>query len=243
MAVGGFMAEYKRLDKLLGELGIGTRSQIKEAAKKGRITVNGTPVKDTSLKVNPEQDDICMDGVRLSYVEYEYLMLNKPAGVISATEDGAHTTVLNLITDSVRNDLFPVGRLDIDTEGLLLLTNDGALAHRLLSPKKHVDKTYYLKTDTPIPETAVALMGAGFVVDEELTALPAKLEILGAQEAYLTIHEGKFHQVKRMMHAVGCEVTYLKRISMGPLVLDEALEPGAYRRLTEEELAALRRQE
>lgn len=234
------MAERKRLDKLLGELGIGTRSQIKEAAKKGRITVNGTPVKDTAAKVDWQTDLICMDGVRLAYVKYEYIMLNKPAGVISATEDGKHKTVLNLITDRTRKDLFPVGRLDIDTEGLLLLTNDGELAHRLLSPKRHVDKTYYLTTDVPIPKTAVSLMAEGFAVDEELTALPAKLELLDENKAYLTIHEGKFHQVKRMMHAVGCEVTYLKRISMGSLVLDEALEPGAYRALTEEELSALR---
>lgn len=234
------MAEQKRLDKLLGELGMGTRSQIKEAAKKGRITINGIPVKDTAVKVDWQRDMICMDGACLTYVDYEYIMLNKPAGVISATEDGRHETVLNLITDSARRDLFPVGRLDIDTEGLLLLTNDGALAHKLLSPKRHVDKTYYLVTDTPIPETAVTLMAEGFAVDEELTALPAKLELLDDNKAYLTIHEGKFHQVKRMMHAVGCEVTYLKRISMGSLVLDEALEPGAYRRLTEDELLALR---
>lgn len=234
------MAERKRLDKLLSELGMGTRSQIKDAAKNGRITINGVPVKDAAAKVDWQTDAVCMDGVPLTYVDYEYIMLNKPAGVVSATEDGRHITVLNLITDSTRKDLFPVGRLDIDTEGLLLLTNDGALAHRLLSPKHHVDKTYYLVTDTSIPVTAVSLMAEGLAVDEELTALPAKLTLLDDCRAYLTIHEGKFHQVKRMMHAVGCDVTYLKRISMGSLVLDESLEPGAYRRLTEDELLALR---
>lgn len=234
------MAERKRLDKLLGELGKGTRSQIRDAAKKGRITINGAVVRDTAVRVDWQTDMVCMDGVCLTYVDYEYIMLNKPAGVISATEDGRHKTVLNLITDSARRDLFPVGRLDIDTEGLLLLTNDGVLAHGLLSPKRHVDKTYYLITDKPIPERAASLMAEGLVADEELTALPAKLELLAENKAYLTIHEGKFHQVKRMMHAVGCEVTYLKRISMGSLVLDGTLAPGAYRRLTEEELSALR---
>lgn len=234
------MAEQKRLDKLLGELGIGSRTQIREAAKKGRITVNGAVVKDTAAKIDWKTDRVCMDGVPLTYVDYEYIMLNKPAGVVSATEDGRHTTVLDLITDSARTDLFPAGRLDIDTEGLLLVTNDGALAHRLLSPKRHVDKTYYLKTDVPIPKTAVSLMAEGFKVDEELTALPARLEISDGNTAYLTIREGKFHQVKRMMHAVGCEVTYLKRISMGSLTLDETLEAGAYRRLTEEEIRSLR---
>ena len=235
------MADQKRLDKLLGELGIGSRSQIKEAAKKGRITLNGVTVKDTGIKVDWEQDVVCLDGELLTYVDFEYIMLNKPAGVVSATEDERQKTVLDLIGDSVRRDLFPVGRLDLDTEGLVLLTNDGALAHGLLSPKRHVDKTYYLETDVPIPTEAVSLMAAGFQVDEELTALPALLELVEEKKAYLTIHEGKFHQVKRMMQAVGCQVTYLKRISMGSLMLDPSLKPGEYRRLTEEELSALRR--
>lgn len=235
------MSELKRLDKLLSELGVGTRSQIKEAAKKGRISVNGKVVRETSQKVNSKSDEICLDSVPLTYVEYEYIMLNKPIGVVSATEDGRHRTVLDLITDSVRRDLFPVGRLDIDTEGLLLLTNDGKLAHRLLSPKHHVEKTYYLTTDKEILPQAVWQMAEGLRVDEEFTALPAKLEIIEKNSAYLTICEGKFHQVKRMMEAVGCKVTYLKRISMGSLTLDETLNPGEYRKLTHDELDKLRR--
>ncbi len=235
------MSELKRLDKLLSELGVGTRSQIKEAAKKGRISVNDKVVRETSQKVDSKNDEICLDSVPLTYVEYEYIMLNKPIGVVSATEDGRHRTVLDLITDSVRRDLFPVGRLDIDTEGLLLLTNDGKLAHRILSPRHHVEKTYYLTTDKEIPLRAVWQMAEGLRVDEEFTALPAKLEILGKNSAYLTICEGKFHQVKRMMEAVGCKVTYLKRISMGSLTLDETLNPGEYRKLTHDELDKLRR--
>ena len=233
------MAEKIRLDKLLCELGLGSRTEIKTYAKKGRITVNSAAIKDTGIKVDPLVDVICLDGNRLTYVEYEYIMLNKPAGVISSTEDGKTKTVIDIIT-SKRNDLFPVGRLDIDTEGVLLLTNDGELAHRLLSPKRHVDKTYYLETDSDIPAEAVSIMKQGFKVDDELTALPALLEIIDKRKAQLTIHEGKFHQVKRMMHAFGCEVIYLKRISMGPLLLDARLQPGEYRYLSDKEITDLK---
>lgn len=237
------MAEQKkgsiRLDKFLAEMGRGTRSQIKEMARKGRISVNGQVVRQSDLKIRPEEDLVSLDGAAVAYARMEYYMLNKPQGVVSATEDGRYQTVTQLITGALRSDLFPVGRLDIDTEGLLLITNDGALAHNLLSPKKHVDKVYYARIAGQMPPDACARMKEGVVLEDGTKTLPAQLEILGADEVRLTIHEGKFHQVKRMFEALGCQVTYLKRLSMGPLTLDENLAPGEYRPLTEDELAAL----
>ena len=166
--------------------------------------------------------------------------MNKPAGVISATEDTRDRTVLDLLEGQQRKDLFPVGRLDRDTEGLLLITNDGELAHRLLSPRNHVDKVYFARLDAPVGETECRLFAEGLKVDETLTAMPAALEILEpGNEVKVTIREGKFHQIKRMFAAVGREVLYLKRLSMGPLALDGSLPPGAYRRLTEEEESAI----
>lgn len=237
-----------RLDKLLAEMGIGTRSQAKDMAKKGRITVNGTPVKKADLKVDPERDVIAVDGQPIAYAAFEYYMLYKPQGVVSATEDKVHETVVGLITKRKRNDLFPVGRLDIDTEGLLLITNDGDLAHRLLAPKKHVDKVYEADVAGKLPEDAVRRMKEGLTLTDGTVTLPADLVILDTREdgdgetisrIQLTIHEGKFHQVKRMFESIGCHVVYLKRLSMGSLKLDESLKPGGYRPLTEEELAAL----
>lgn len=183
-------------------------------------------------------------GTPVDFVAYEYIMLNKPAGVVSATEDKRDRTVLDLVKDARRKDLFPVGRLDKDTEGLLLLTNDGKLAHRLLSPKHHVAKVYYARVQGVMTEADVQRFKEGFAVDDELTALPAELEILSVCEGdtceiRLKIFEGKFHQVKRMVQAAGKEVLYLKRLSMGPLVLDAALAPGEYRSLTEKEQEAL----
>lgn len=168
----------------------------------------------------------------------EYYMLNKPAGVISASEDRRERTVVDLITTKKRNDLFPVGRLDRDTEGLLLITNDGDLAHRLLSPKKHVDKVYYARIDGKVTEEDQKVFAEGLDIGEEKKTLPAQLHILKSgeeSEITLTIREGKFHQVKRMFHAVGKEVVYLKRLQMGSLKLDETLRPGEYRKLTEQE--------
>lgn len=232
-----------RLDKYLCEMGEGSRSQIKEAAKKGRIWVNGIPEKRTDHKIDPDSDQIMLDGRVISYAEYEYYMLNKPKGVVSATEDRLHKTVVSLITDRLRSDLFPVGRLDIDTEGLLLITNDGELAHKLLSPHNHVDKTYYAKVEGSLPDHAVDLFAEGIILDDGVKTRPAVLNITykteAAAEILLTIQEGKFHQVKRMLEAVGCKVVYLKRMSMGRLKLDEALKPGEYRPLTQEELFLL----
>lgn len=228
-----------RLDKYLAEMGAGTRKEIGKAVRAGRVTVNGQTAKNAAMQVTAE-DEVSMDGVSVEYEEYVYYMLNKPAGVISATEDARERTVLDLISERQRKGLFPVGRLDRDTEGLLLITNDGGLAHRLLSPRHHVDKVYYARLDGPVGEAEKALFAQGLKVDETLTALPAELEILEpATEVRVTIREGKFHQVKRMFEAVGREVLYLKRLSMGPLALDESLPKGDYRRLTAEEESAI----
>ena len=235
-----------RLDKYLAEMGVGTRQEVKKQIRQGKVTVNGTVVKAADTKIDETCDEVTIGGRNISYVSYEYYMLNKPGGVVSATEDRRDTTVIDLIKDKKRKDLFPVGRLDKDTEGLLLITNDGALSHELLSPKKHVDKTYFAEVMGKIGQAEVVKFKEGLVIDTEFTALPAVLEVLSFDEAKntsrirVTIHEGKFHQVKRMFEAVGSEVLYLKRLSMGTLVLDESLAPGAYRRLTEQEIQMLK---
>nr|WP_167956297.1 pseudouridine synthase [Anaerosporobacter faecicola] len=237
------MKESMRLDKYLADMGVGTRSEVKGLIKKGKIQVNGTIANDYSRKIIVGTDVIMYAGEEITYLEYEYFMLNKPAGVLSATEDKHAKTVLDLLTTSKRKDLFPVGRLDKDTEGLLLITNDGALSHALLSPKKHVDKMYYAKVEGMVTEQDVEAFAEGLQMDEEWRAMPAKLKILvqdTISEITLVIQEGKFHQVKRMFEVVGKKVIFLKRLSMGPLQLDEKLMPGEYRKLTEEELQKLK---
>lgn len=235
-----------RLDKYLCETGFGTRSQVKDLLKKGQVMVNGEVVKKPELKINEATDQILCQGKKASYQKNIYLMLHKPAGVVSATEDNREKTVLDLVRPEDRkNGLFPVGRLDKDTEGLLLLTDDGELAHRLLSPKKHVDKTYYAKIDGQVTEEHVKQFREGLNIGDEKKTLPAVLTILlsgPVSEIEVTIHEGRFHQIKRMFEAVGCKVTYLKRLSMGSLVLDETLPPEEYRPLTEAELEGLTKQ-
>ncbi len=235
-----------RLDKYLCETGFGTRSQVKDLLKKGQVMVNGEVVKKPELKINETTDQILCQGEKASYQKNIYLMLHKPAGVVSATEDNREKTVLDLVRPEDRkNGLFPVGRLDKDTEGLLLLTDDGELAHRLLSPKKHVDKTYYAKIDGQVTEEHVKQFREGLDIGDEKKTLPAVLTILlsgPVSEIEVTIHEGRFHQIKRMFEAVGCKVTYLKRLSMGSLVLDETLPPEEYRPLTEAELEGLTKQ-
>lgn len=228
-----------RLDKYLANAGIGTRSQVKQYIKKKQVTVNGIHAASGDLKIDPESDTVLYQDAPVIREVFVYYLLNKPAGYISATEDPNCQTVLDLIRDTTHKDLFPVGRLDKDTEGLLLITNDGALAHRLLSPRKHVDKTYYVELDTEIPAHAAATFQVGLDIGDEKPTLPAGLSILTPTSAHLTIQEGRFHQVKRMFHAIGCEVTYLKRIRMGSLKLDDTLSPGSYRPLTSEELSAL----
>ena len=231
-----------RLDKYLADMGKGTRSEVKKAISKGLVRVNNVIVKKPETKLDTDSDHVLFDGVLVGYAQHEYYMLNKPAGVISATEDKREKTVIDLIIERKRKDLFPVGRLDRDTEGLLLISNDGELAHRLLSPSKHVDKVYYAKIDGEVTIEDVEAFQHGVDIGEEKLTRPAKLRVLksGTQsEIELTICEGKFHQVKRMFQAVGKEVVYLKRLQMGTLILDESLKPGEYRELTEQEIADL----
>lgn len=237
------MAEQLRLDKYLADMGIGTRSEIKVWIRKGRVKINNTMCLKPEQKVNAASDEICFDDKRINYTDFVYYMLHKPAGVVSATMDNLSKTVLDLITDKQGKDLFPVGRLDKDTEGLLLITNDGELAHRLLSPKKHVDKVYFAKVRGIVTSKDQQAFLEGIDIGEEKPMLPADLTILSSgdiSEIELTIREGKFHQVKRMFEAVDKEVIYLKRLSMGGLVLDPSLVPGEYRLLTEEELTYLK---
>lgn len=226
-------------------MGIGTRSEVKQYIRKKQVTVNGVFPTGAQQKVVPGQDEICYRGEIVSYEEYEYFMLNKPGGCVSAVTDKNCPTVLDLIVEKNRKDLFPVGRLDKDTEGLLLITNDGALSHNLLAPGKHIPKTYYARISGEVTEQDVLQFAQGIDIGEKRDTLPAELAILacgeGCSEIELTIMEGKFHQVKRMFDAVGKTVVYLKRISMGDLKLDVSLKPGEYRRLTREETELLKR--
>ena len=269
--------QQMRLDRFLAEMNQGSRSELKEWIRRGRVLVNGQPETRPERKILTETDEVFLGGRRIFYTDLEYYMLHKPAGVLSAAEDKKRSTVLDLIEEKKRKDLFPVGRLDLNTEGLLLITNDGGLAHRLLSPKSHVDKVYYALCAGQLPEDAKDRLQKGLVLPDGLACLPAKLVRLtkedrggfgdliewetikdrvrmqrkklgeplfleGEQmeEVLLTIREGKFHQVKRMMEAVGCPVLYLKRLSMGTLRLDASLKPGEYRPLDTEELELLR---
>lgn len=232
-----------RLDKLLSNMGYGSRKEVKLLLKQKAVTVDGETVKDAAMHVNPEQQNVSVFGDRVEYVEFIYVMLNKPPGVISATEDKFDPTVIELLDPYVQNfEPFPVGRLDKDTEGLLLITNDGTLAHNLLSPKKHVPKWYYAKIDGVVTEADIETFAQGVTLDDGYHTKPGELKILASgehSEIELMIQEGKFHQVKRMFEAVDKKVTYLKRLSMGSLKLDEELALGDYRELTAEELKGL----
>ena len=229
-----------RLDKYLTNLAVGSRSQVKEIIKKGKIKVNGQIINKPEFHVNEETDEIELDGARLEYSRFYYYMLNKPAGVVSAVTDNNCKTVLDIMDITPKNGLFPVGRLDKDTEGLLLITNDGQLAHDLLSPNKHVDKTYYVELDGALVDSDVELLKEGLDIGEKSKTKPAILKILeDRNKAFITITEGKYHQVKRMFAAIGLTVTYLKRMSMGTLELDESLKTGEYRKLTDEEIKLL----
>ncbi|MCC3358011.1 pseudouridine synthase [Bacillus sp. REN16] len=233
-----------RIDKLLANRGFGSRKEVKSLLKSGAVQINGVPVKDSSKHVKVESDTVTVHGEVIDYKEFIYLMLNKPQGVISATEDNLHDTVLDLLEmeDTVYKP-FPVGRLDKDTEGLLLLTNDGQLAHQLLSPKKHVPKTYLAIIEGEVTATDVEAFRNGVTLDDGYETMPAELTIISSglrSEIEVIIEEGKFHQVKRMFEAVGKRVIYLKRMKMGPLPLDETLELGEYRELTNEEIMLLK---
>lgn len=237
-----------RLDKYLADAGIGTRSQVKEILKKNRVYVNDAVAKKGDIKIDTDIDVVALDGKAIGYQEYEYFMLNKPQGVVSATKDPRDKTVVELITENKRRDLFPVGRLDKDTEGLLIITNDGKLANNLLAPGKHVDKKYYVEVSGNVTEETVEYFKTGVDIGDEEITLPAKLEILKVDVAgenttsacNITIMEGRYHQIKRMFKACDMEVLYLKRLSMGPVSLDEDLPLGGYRKLTEEEIKSLK---
>lgn len=232
-----------RLDKLLAHSGYGTRKEVKDIIKKGFVVVNGKVQKKDKTHVDPSFDEVFVDGQKLVYEEFVYYMLNKPNGYVSATEDNIHPTVVELIDDYYRDDLFPVGRLDIDTEGLLLMTNDGVLAHQLLSPKSHCSKVYYAKVKGIVDENDVKMFKEGITIDTGYECMSSNLKVLNVDNGYseieVEIFEGKFHQVKKMFLAVGKEVVYLKRIRMKDLILDDNLELGEYRRLTKEELDRL----
>ena len=260
------MAKAVRLDKFLADAGKGTRSEVKKFIQKGQIQVNGIPAKKPELKVDPNKDTVVFAGETVSAApEFVYYLLNKPAGCVSATEDRNDRTVMEYVP-SDRKGLFPVGRLDKDTEGLLLITDDGMLAHELLAPGKHVDKTYFVRVEGEVTQEALEKLKTGVDIGEKNLTMPAKAEIVGGSfreetsenirktarvrrenlpevytELHLTIHEGKFHQVKRMMAAVGTPVIYLKRIAMGSLTLPDDLKKGEYRPLTDDEVRELRR--
>lgn len=236
-----------RLDKFLADVGLGSRKEVKSLIKKGNITVNNEVVKSDKFQVNEVEDRIKYLGESLHYQRYFYYILNKPAGVVSATQDNYDQTVIDLLSDEdYREDLFPVGRLDKDTEGLLILTNDGVFSHQLLSPKKHVEKEYEAVVQGIMTSEDVIAFAKGLIIDGEEQTLPAQLFIDSVDQERATshirliLHEGKFHQVKRMVKAVGKEVTYLKRIRMGKFPLPEDLSLGEYRQMTEEELVQIR---
>lgn len=234
------MGKKMRVDKLLSNVGVASRAELKKYCKQGIISVNGKVINNPGIQVDSENDEVIFNGEKIVYREFIYIMLNKPDGYISATFDKHDPIVLDLIDSSyLVFEPFPVGRLDKDTEGLLVLTNDGQLSHRVLSPKKHVPKTYYAKIQGKVTEEDILAFEKGVILDDGYETMPSQLKILKSDdisEIELTIHEGKFHQVKRMFESVDKKVVYLKRISMGKLKLDESLELGEYRELTEEEV-------
>lgn len=237
------MAKTIRLDKMLSNIGYGSRREIRILCKNGLVSVDGKVIKDSSIHVDLSSQRVQVGEEVVNYREFIYLMMNKPPGVISATEDNHHKTVVDLLEAEDRAfDPFPVGRLDIDTEGLLIITNDGQLTHKLLAPKKHVPKTYYARITGAISEDAITAFKEGVTLEDGYKTLPAELNIVSKDdesEIYITIVEGKFHQVKRMFEAIGHKVTYLKRVKMGGLQLDEGLELGEYKELSEKELQQL----
>ncbi len=233
-----------RLDKFLAAAGMGTRSEVKAFLKRHEVTVNGAVCKKPEQKIDPGRDEIAVDKKRIAYEETSYFLLHKPSGCVSATWDPHEKTVMDYLHEPQCRGLFPVGRLDKDTEGLLLITNDGELAHRLLSPKKHVDKTYYAEIAGEVGEADQRAFLEGMDIGEEKRTLPADLVILESgqiSKVEVTIREGKYHQIKRMFEAVEKKVVYLRRISMGPLKLEDSLKKGTYRRLSTDEIRQLKR--
>lgn len=237
------MRETQRVDKILSNSGFGTRREIKQLVKSGQVKVDGEVIDDSGMHVDPKKSQIEISGQKLNYRQYIYIMMNKPAGVISATFDDRHETVIDILSEEYKCfDLFPVGRLDIDTEGLLLITNDGQLAHEILSPKKHVPKRYFAFIEGEVTQEDVKRFEEGVILGDGYKTLPAELYILDRDvnsSVDVVIYEGKFHQVKRMFEAVGKKVKFLKRVTMGNLVLDKDLAPGEFRELTQDELSNL----
>ena len=232
-----------RLDKFLSDMGVCSRTEAKRAARAGNIAVNGISVRDTSVHIDPETDEVTYLGERVTYAEYTYIMMNKPDGVLSATEDGAGKTVLDLLPEKyAKMGLFPCGRLDKNTLGLLILTNDGKTAHDLLSPSKHVEKTYLFECETPLSDSDCDLLCRGVDIGEKRSTREATLALDSRTRGEITVVEGKFHQIKRMFSAVGNKITYLERISFGGIPLDKGLARGEWRELTDDGIALLRRE-
>lgn len=238
------MGKKERLDKVLSNLGYGSRKDIKAEVKRGKVKIDGKTEKDPGKKVDPYENKIEINGEMINYREFVYIMMNKPMGVISATEDRSLKTVVDLLSNDLRAfDPFPIGRLDKDTTGLLILSNDGKMAHELLAPKKHVDKVYYADVKGLVTAEDVIKFKEGVELEDGYKTMPAKLKILKADEVSqieITIKEGKFHQIKRMFKAVGKEVVTLKRLKMGNLNLDNSLKEGEYREITEQEIRLLK---
>ena len=230
-----------RIDKLLSEMGMATRKEAASAARRGGVFVNGAPERDVSKHVDPEKDRVVYLGRAVEYKKYRYIMLNKPEGYVSATEDGRDPTVLELLPEEYRAfDLFPCGRLDKNTLGLMLITDNGELAHYLLSPKRHVSKKYFYRSKFPLSEEDRERLESGVTLDDGYETKEAKIELLDdGSSGYITLTEGKYHQIKRMLDAVGNKVTYLERVTFGPLTLDPSLDRGEWRELTDKEISAL----
>ena len=238
------MAKLQRLDKVLGNMGYGSRKELAKYIKSGMAKVNGDIILKNDFKVNPYEDEILFNGEQVLYRENIYLMMNKPQGLVSSTKDPLTRTVIDILDDEyLIYDPFPVGRLDKDTEGLLMISNDGKLAHELLSPKKGVNKKYYAEIDGYVEDKHILEFEDGILLEDGYQTLPSKLEIIDGDvisKVFVSIQEGKYHQVKRMFGSLGMNVIFLKRVSMGPLVLDESLEPGEYRELNENEIKSLK---
>lgn len=233
-----------RLDKYLTDCGCGTRSEVKKAVRQGLVTVNESAATDSSIKLDPQTDTVKFQGKTLNYNRFQYIMFHKPAGCVTAVTDRIHKTVMDYLPADLHKNMAPAGRLDLDTEGLLLITDDGALVHRLLSPAHHVAKTYFARVNGPVSDHETEMFLNGLDIGEKHITRPAQLKIIHTtpeeSEVSVTVTEGKFHQIKRMFQAVGLTVLYLKRISMGNLTLDESLPPGGYRLLTDEEIKKLK---
>ena len=229
-----------RLDKLLSECGVASRKEIRQLIRSGRVSVDGAAAASPEMKLDPYKALVYLDGTKIEYAKYHYYMMNKPAGVLSATDDGRQKTVLDLVTPEMRKiGLFPVGRLDKDTTGLLLLTNDGEFAHRVISPRSGIVKVYHARTEAPVDEADITAFKEGLTLGDGTKCLPAGLKLLPDGSCLVEVMEGKYHQVKRMLSSRGKPVTELKRLSIGGLKLDKALLPGSFRALEENELCSV----